>query len=82
MATRCGWLKVCLPVVTIGDPAKSRVGDWVLAIGNPFGLGGSVTAGIISSLARDIGSGPYDCCAWRGAVGIGDGSYPGGRPAD
>jgi serine protease Do len=37
-----------------------RVGDWVLAIGNPFGLGGSVTAGIVSARGRDIGSGPYD----------------------
>ena len=40
--------------------AKARVGDWVLAIGNPFGLGGTVTSGIISATARDIHSGPYD----------------------
>ena len=41
-------------------PEAPRVGDWVLAIGNPFGLGGSVTAGIVSASARDIGAGPYD----------------------
>ena len=43
-----------------GDSDKSRVGDWVLAIGNPFGLGGTVTAGILSARAREINSGPYD----------------------
>lgn len=36
------------------------MGDWVLAIGNPFGLGGSVTAGIVSAKSRDIAAGPYD----------------------
>ncbi len=49
-----------LPFVTFGDDNKSRVGDWVLAIGNPFGLGGTVTAGIISARNRNINSGPYD----------------------
>ncbi|WP_439817991.1 DegQ family serine endoprotease [Zavarzinia sp. CC-PAN008] len=43
-----------------GDSDRGRVGDWVLAIGNPFGLGGSVTAGIISARNRDINAGPYD----------------------
>jgi len=43
-----------------GDSDGARVGDWVLAIGNPFGLGGSVTAGILSARQRDINSGPYD----------------------
>ena len=46
--------------VKFGDSDKMRVGDWVLAIGNPFGLGGTVTAGIISARQRDINSGPYD----------------------
>ncbi len=49
-----------LPAAAWGDSTKARVGDWVLAIGNPFGLGGTVTSGIISATARDIHSGPYD----------------------
>ena len=49
-----------LPFVPLGNSDKMRVGDWVLAIGNPFGLGGSVTAGIISARGRNINSGPYD----------------------
>ena len=50
-----------LPFVGWGDSTKARVGDWVLAIGNPYGLGGTVTAGIISALHRGItGVGPYD----------------------
>ena len=49
-----------LPAVAFGESDKSRVGDWVLAIGNPFGLGGSVTAGIVSARNRNIHQGPYD----------------------
>lgn len=52
--------KRVLPAVSWGDSTKSRVGDWVVAIGNPFGLGGTVTAGIISARQRDINQGPYD----------------------
>src|SRR5581483_3518133 len=52
--------KAPLPAAAWGDSTKTKVGDWVLAIGNPFGLGGTVTAGIISATARDIHSGPYD----------------------
>src|SRR6476469_6054104 len=49
-----------LPAVPFGSSEKLKVGDWVMAIGNPFGLGGSVTVGIISAKQRDINSGPYD----------------------
>ena len=48
-----------LPTVAFGDDRRVRVGDWVVAVGNPFGLGGTVTAGIVSSIGRDIGNGPY-----------------------
>jgi serine protease Do len=49
-----------LKAVPFGDSDKMRPGDWVMAIGNPFGLGGSVTAGIVSARGRNIESGPYD----------------------
>ena len=49
-----------ITAVSFGDSDGLRVGDWVMAIGNPFGLGGTVTAGIVSARGRDIGSGPYD----------------------
>ncbi len=49
-----------LPATSWGDSNKARIGDWVIAIGNPFGLGGTVTAGIVSASGRDINSGPYD----------------------
>ena len=49
-----------LTSVKFGDSGKLRVGDWVMAIGNPFGLGGTVTLGIVSARNRDINSGPYD----------------------
>ncbi len=49
-----------LPHVELGDSDHAKVGDWVVAVGNPFGLGGTVTAGIISARGRDIQSGPFD----------------------
>jgi serine protease Do len=49
-----------LPSVQLGNSDAMRVGDWVMAVGNPFGLGGTVTVGIISARNRDINSGPYD----------------------
>ncbi|RFB75070.1 Do family serine endopeptidase [Methylovirgula sp. 4M-Z18] len=49
-----------LKAVKFGDSDKARVGDWVMAVGNPFGLGGTVTAGIVSARNRNIDSGPYD----------------------
>src|SRR6185437_8058316 len=49
-----------LKAVKFGDSEKLRLGEWVIAIGNPFSLGGTVTAGIVSARNRDITSGPYD----------------------
>jgi serine protease Do len=49
-----------LKFVPMGDSNAARIGDWVMAIGNPFGLGGSVSIGIVSAIGRDINSGPYD----------------------
>lgn len=49
-----------LTAVNFGDSSRMRIGDWVMAVGNPFGLGGTVTVGIISARNRDINSGPYD----------------------
>jgi serine protease Do len=49
-----------LPFITMGESNDVRPGQWVVAMGNPFGLGGTVTAGIVSASGRDIGSGPYD----------------------
>jgi len=49
-----------LPYVTWGDSDDAKVGDWVVAVGNPLGLGGTVTAGIVSALGRNINEGPYD----------------------
>jgi len=49
-----------LPFIQLGNSADVKPGEWVVAMGNPFGLGGTVTAGIVSAVSRDIGSGPYD----------------------
>ena len=49
-----------IPLCEACRTTAPRIGDWVLAVGNPFGLGGTVTAGIVSARGRDIGAGPYD----------------------
>jgi serine protease Do len=63
------------PFVKLAEK-EARVGDWALAVGNPFGLGGTVTAGIVSALARDIGSGPYDYLQIDAAVNRGNSGGP------
>jgi serine protease Do len=63
------------PFVAFADK-PARVGDWALAVGNPFGLGGTVTAGIVSALGRDIGSGPYDFIQIDAAVNKGNSGGP------
>jgi serine protease Do len=63
------------PFVKLSDGAP-RVGDWVIAVGNPFGLGGTVTAGIVSAHGRDIGSGPYDYMQIDAAVNKGNSGGP------
>ena len=67
--------KAALPFVKFSSKPV-RVGDWVLAVGNPFGLGGTVTAGIVSALSRDIGSGPYDFMQIDAAVNKGNSGGP------
>jgi len=57
-----------LPVVQFADSDSAEIGDWVMAIGNPFGLGGSVSLGIVSARNRDIESGPYDSFIQTDAV--------------
>ena len=63
------------PFVKFADKPV-RVGDWVVAVGNPFGLGGTVTAGIVSASSRDIGSGPYDFIQIDAAVNRGNSGGP------
>ncbi|MBN8912228.1 MAG: Do family serine endopeptidase [Rhizobiales bacterium] len=63
------------PFVKFSDKPV-RVGDWALAVGNPFGLGGTVTAGIVSAQGRDIGSGPYDFIQIDAAVNKGNSGGP------
>jgi len=63
------------PYVQFADKTP-RVGDWVIAVGNPFGLGGTVTAGIVSAQGRDIGSGPYDYMQIDAAVNRGNSGGP------
>lgn len=73
-------LKITNPKGTLShvkfSQKSARVGDWVIAVGNPFGLGGTVTAGIVSALSRDIGSGPYDFMQIDAAVNKGNSGGP------
>ena len=68
-------VKKTLPFVNFAEKT-ARVGDWVLAVGNPFGLGGSVTAGIVSAHKRNIGSGPYNFLQIDAAVNRGNSGGP------
>ena len=65
-----------LPFARLGNSDDLEIGDWVIAVGNPFGFGGTVTAGIVSSLARDVGSGPYDYLQIDAAVNRGNSGGP------
>ncbi len=67
---------VQLQAVTFGDSSRIRVGDWVIAVGNPFGLNGSVTAGILSGRGRDISAGPYDFLQTDAAINRGNSGGP------
>lgn len=64
------------PFVRFAAKKNIRAGDWVVAVGNPFGLGGTVTAGIVSAMGRDIGSGPYDYIQIDAAVNKGNSGGP------
>jgi serine protease Do len=63
------------PFVKLAEKSP-RIGDWVVAVGNPFGLGGTVTAGIVSARGRDIGAGPYDVIQIDASVNKGNSGGP------
>ncbi len=69
-----------LPAVEFGDDRQVRVGDWVIAVGNPFGLSNTVTAGIVSSIGRDVGGGAYNDFIQIDAP-INRGAIPAARPS-
>ena len=68
--------KKAFPYVRFANIKTVRVGDWVVAVGNPFGLSSTVTAGIVSAMGRDIGSGPYDYLQIDAAVNKGNSGGP------